>query len=221
MSRARRFALASAVASALVLTGCATGQIAETAQEQATLDGVHGRIGDVTLVAYLRAPFGSPCYLPGASVPLSLMVVNTARQPDTLVSISSPRFAGMTVAASGDDASKVITAESGTGTCGGTAAPVTAAPTAPGSLPQATTLPTVEANTKVDLGISTVDGATDLGSNPVVLLQGLKGGPLYPGNSVQVTLSFEKAGTLTLAVPVQLSVVAPNASISAPASGGA
>ena len=62
-------------------------------------------------------------------------------------------------------------------------------------------------------------GVYDAGTNapgvptePIVLLRGLKDGPLFPDTSIPVTFQFASAGSVTLQVPVQLSV-APNNSV--------
>ena len=214
-SIARRLAVVAAAASALVLGGCAAGQIAQTAQEVSTLDGVHATVGELTITAYLQAPTGAPCYLPGAAVPLSLVLVNGGRTPDTLDSISSPRFTGMTVAADAADAAKVTSAASGSGSCGGTAAPVSAAAGgSPSGLPQPTSVPSLQPHSTTQLGVTGT--GQDLTANPVVLLEGLQGGPLWPGNSVELTFNFHNAGALKLDVPVHLSLVPHTAAVPTP-----
>ena len=214
-SIARRLVVAGAAAVALALSGCAAGQVAQTAQEQSTFDGVHATVGDISLAAYLAAPSGVPCYLPGAAVPMALVLVNGGQGDDALQSVSSPRFSGSTVAANGADAAKIASAATGSGTCGGTAAPATAAPGgSPGGLPQPTTAPSLGPHSTLQLGIA--DSGQDLSANPVVLLEGLKGSPLWPGNSVQLTLTFEKAGSITLTVPLQLSLVPHTAQVPSP-----
>lgn len=214
-SIARRLTVVAAAASALVLSGCAAGQIAQTAQEVSTLDGVHATVGDLTITAYVQAPTGAPCYLAGAAVPLSLVVVNGGRTPDTLDSISSPRFSGSTVAANAADAAKITTAASGSGSCGGTAAPATgAAGGNPSGLPQAASAPSFGPHSSTQLGVT--DSGQDLTASPMILLEGLQGGPLYPGDSVQLTFNFHNAGALKVMVPVHLSVVPHTAHVPSP-----
>jgi hypothetical protein len=214
-SISRRLAIVAAAASALVLSGCAAGQIAQTAEEVSTLDGVHAKVGDMALTLYVQAPDGVPCYLPGAAVPLALVLVNTGQEPDTLDSITSPRFTGTTVAANAADAAKITGAASGSGSCGGTAASASAAPGGkPSGLPQAAAVPTLAPNSTTQLGIT--DTGQDLTAQPVVLLEGLQGGPLFPGESVPLTLTFHKSGKITLMVPVHLSLVPHTAAVPSP-----
>ena len=207
---ARRLGLA---ATAMLLSGCAAGQIAQTAQEQPTLDAVHAHVGHIQLTAYLQAPDGVPCYLPGSAVPLALVLVNSGQNADSLASITSSRFSASTVAANSDDAAKVVSSAAGTGSCGGTAAPASAAAGggSPSGLPQPTSVPTLTAGSSVQLGIT--DTGQDLTANPVVVLEGLQGGPLYPGQSVPLTFTFAKAGSVKVDVPVRLSLVPHNASV--------
>jgi copper(I)-binding protein len=211
-SVARRLGLA---ATAMLLSGCAAGQIAQTAQEQPTLDAVHAHVGSIQLTAYLQAPDGVPCYLPGSAVPLALVLVNSGQNPDNLASITSSRFSASTVAANSADAAKVVSSAAGTGSCGGTAAPASPAGGGgnPAGLPQPTSVPTLTAGSSVQLGIN--DSGQDLSANPVVILEGLQGGPLYPGQSVPMTFTFAKAGSVSVTVPVHLSLVPHDASVPA------
>jgi hypothetical protein len=159
------------------------------------------------------------CYLPGGDAALSLVLVNNGQDADTLTSVSSPRFSSYTVAKTADD----LNPASGSGDCGaaasGSAASGSAAATgapatggssssAPAAAPQ-----TVAAGKSLDLGLKNT-GTTDAGvpTAPIVVLDGLTGGPLRPGDSVPVTFSFASAGKITLQVPVQLSA-APNNSV--------
>lgn len=208
-SIARRIGLGVAAACATLLTAsCAAGQIAHTANEHPSIDGTNGSVGSMQLRTVAILAPKNPCYLPGADAPLSLSIVNTGASPDSLTSVSSPRFASFTVAKTADDLSPAP----GSGSCSHTAAPSTSASsTASSTAPSAAE--TVAPGRSVQLGLM-YTGTTDPGvpTAPIVVLSGLRGGPLFPGESVPVTFTFADAGTVTLQIPVQLSAV-PNNSV--------
>lgn len=219
-SIARRIALAVVAMSAILATAsCAAGQHTATANETPAIDGTDGQIGSVQLGAVsIKAPPVS-CYLPGADVALSLIIVNSGQDADTLAGVSSPRFASALVAATPADASAYTQANPGTGSCApapsgspSSSTPVVP-PTSSDAAPPAQSLPkpaeaqTIAPGRLLQLGVTGT--GTDTSAQPVVLLSGLTGGPLYVGESIPITFTFAHAGTLTLTVPVQLSV-APN-----------
>lgn len=86
-------AAGAAIVAATVLTGCAAGQISQTADMVPNHDGSHGTIG---LIGVSNALLGNAdenpnpvAFKKGSQVPLSLWVTNDATSPDTLTSIST------------------------------------------------------------------------------------------------------------------------------------
>jgi hypothetical protein len=75
---------------ALALTGCAAGQIPQTAQQVAAVDGANGTAGPLGVRHVLFARTDDGSYAVGSDAPLLLWVSNTAVTPDTLTAVSTP-----------------------------------------------------------------------------------------------------------------------------------
>ena len=214
-SIARRIVIGvTAAAAALLTASCAAGQHAASARQSPSIDGANAQVGSMLLRTVAIATPSGKCYLPGGDAALSLVLVNNSQNPDTLTSVSSPRFSSYTVAKTADD----LNPATGSGDCGAAAsgsAPATGAPATgdSSSAAQAAAPQTIAAGKSLHLGLKN-SGTTDPGvpTAPIVVLDGLTGGPLHPGESVPVTFSFASAGKITLEVPVQLSA-APNNSV--------
>lgn len=102
-------------AAALALSGCAAGPAAETAQQEAAVNGANVEVGSIVLrdvvLAYPggKGVFG---YRAGEAAPLAVTVVNESDTPDQLVSVSSPvasdvTVVGQTTIAGGDAVSAI------------------------------------------------------------------------------------------------------------------
>jgi copper(I)-binding protein len=213
---ARRIGIGLVAASAALITAsCAAGQQAATSEEHPSMDGTNGTVGHIQINALaIKAPSG-PCVLPGADAALTMILVNTGRTPDSLQGVTSPRFSSSAAVASAADLASYAKVDAGTGACTD-ASGAASAPTAPSdgsSLPAGAGAQTIAPAQALQLGVYNANG-NDPGvpTEPIVLLRGLKNGPLFPGESVPVTFTFAKAGQITLRVPVQLSV-APHNSI--------
>ncbi|MBN9737010.1 MULTISPECIES: copper chaperone PCu(A)C [unclassified Pseudonocardia] len=111
MSRNRRplrtlAGVAGAVAlSGLLLSGCGTGQLSQTAQQVAATNGLNASVGDVDLrdvqIGYPQAPASEAAlYARGTAAPVRATLINTGATADRLVSVSSP--AAGSVAVGGD-----------------------------------------------------------------------------------------------------------------------
>ena len=190
LDRVRAGAAAAGAACALV-TGCATGQQAQTANEVSTLDSAQGKVGQIQLeTVALQAPDGAS-YAVGASVPLTVYLVNNGRRPDSLVDISSPSFSGgWAITASSSSSSDTATpAPASSGASSGASSPSPSASVGPGLA--------------AGFGIRNLTPQGGQSEQTIVLMKLTK--RLFPGNSVQLTFSFAQAGQTTLTVPVQLS----------------
>lgn len=85
---------AMAVAAAVTLGGCGAGQVAQTANQVTTSGGALGSAGpmlvrDAQITWTDPVPEGS-VYEPGEDAPLQVTIVNTGRDGDRLVAVSSP-----------------------------------------------------------------------------------------------------------------------------------
>ncbi|MQA11398.1 MAG: copper chaperone PCu(A)C [Pseudonocardiaceae bacterium] len=97
----RRARLLAVVGSglALVLTGCGAGQITQTGEQQAAVNGAHGNAGPIAVrnaeLAFPSDPNG--IYRKGDSAPVLVMISNTGNRDDALVAVRSPLAGGATV----------------------------------------------------------------------------------------------------------------------------
>jgi copper(I)-binding protein len=153
------------LAGALALSGCGSGQLAQTAEEGAAVNGTGTQLGDVVIrdmqVVYPQKPTSPDAPYPaGGAAPLKFGIVNESPVADRLVRVSSP--VATSVQVNGDT-----------------------------SLPQDLLL--------IGGGES---GTAPAGVRPITIeLTGLTA-PIRAGLSVPVTLTFEKAGTVTVQTPV-------------------
>ena len=148
----RRVVVVAALACALALGGCASGKIAQTAQQVSAVSSGSGKIGDIDV---LNVSFETPqgTSIPkGGSAPLQVWISNDSINTDTLTQVSSPVAGSVQIQ--------------------GTA--------------------TVQAQ-----------ALEDFGSKYKITLAGLTA-PIVYGVSVPVTFTFQKAGSLTINVPVQI-----------------
>jgi hypothetical protein len=77
----------------LALTGCGAGQIAQTATQQAAVDGASGDAGDdIALRGVLMpsSPNPSGSYPVGSNVPVLATIINSGGEADELVAVTSP-----------------------------------------------------------------------------------------------------------------------------------
>lgn len=145
---------ALAMAAAVALTGCAAGQISQTADQVAAIDGANGVVGNMSILnAQLAQPKGQTIAA-GANSPLLLWVSNEGLDSDTLTSVTTPYASAVRISGTGEVPGQTLT-----------------------------------------------DMATTSGTQLVV--QGFTQ-ELITGNSVPMTFTFAKAGTINLNVPVQL-----------------
>jgi copper(I)-binding protein len=88
-----RRGLAGAVAAitlgAAALTGCAAGQVSQTAQQIANVDGAQGTVGPIGVRQALLATPDGANYPKGSQAPLTLWISNDSTEPDTLTGIST------------------------------------------------------------------------------------------------------------------------------------
>ena len=84
----------------LIVSGCAAGQRAQTANEYSVVGGTTATIGSMGIRdAGISAPKVAAGYLAGANATLTMMVVNIGDSADALVSVSTPNAASATLAA--------------------------------------------------------------------------------------------------------------------------
>lgn len=175
-------AVGAAALLAVSLTSCAAGQHAATADVRPGIDGTQGKAGDILLEGVaIHAPDGAS-YAAGSNAQLGVTLVNQGSSADTLVSITSPAFTGWGIVDNAAANSADVSGDTGL---------------------------TIDAGSAQRLGLADL-GASDTASTRTVVLTKLTD-KLYPGNAVQITFRFAKAGSTTVRVPVQLTTTPNNA----------
>ena len=82
----------------LVISGCAAGQRAQTANEFSVVGGTTATIGSMGIRdAGITAPRVAAGYASGTDATLTMTVVNIGDSADSLVSVTSPNAASTTI----------------------------------------------------------------------------------------------------------------------------
>ena len=213
MNRALRAATMGALLlSPIALTACSAGQVPQTATQNRDKVGPEAAVGDITLRQITLAHPQDGLYEEGENAELQMAIVNTSTEADTLVGIEGEVFDGVLV--SGQATASPAVPGSPSAEPVATTAP--AAPTTPGTAPQTTApeatpspgalpTPTVPAAPSTPTASSEVEIPVPAGST--VFLGGASGATveladlseeLTAGQSIEVTLTFEQAGEVTV-----------------------
>ena len=202
------------VAGGLALSACASGQVAQTAQMSPTVDGQMAQVGSLAIrnVA-LDYPAGG-VYERGSDARLRMVVVNGGVAPDSLVSVSSPVATDVTISAGGSAEATGSATPEPTGSASESASPTatpsdtasgTATPSAsPGgsASPSPTASPTpspTPENAQIQIPPNSYVSFREDG--PRIMLTGLTR-QLRPGQNLAVTLTFQRAGSVTMTIAV-------------------
>jgi len=218
--------------SPVALSACSAGQVTQTATQDRDKTGGQAKVGDITLRAVeLEYPRGGT-YQAGDDATLQMAIVNTGSTTDTLTAVEGKGFASAEItgasatatATAGGTATATATA-GGTGTAGATGTPGGTATATPGA--SATATPSASATGTAGPTGTTAAGGTStsgasgkieipagsavyVGENGVkVQLIGLTES-LTTGQHLELTLTFENAGDIT----VNVSVANPNRALS-------
>jgi copper(I)-binding protein len=213
VNRALRAATMGALLlSPIALTACSAGQVSQTATQNRDKVGPEAAVGDITLRQITLAHPQDGLYEEGENAELQMAIVNTSTEADTLVGIEGEVFDGVLV--SGQATASPAVPGSPSAEPVATTAP--AAPTTPGTAPQTTApeatpspgalpTPTVPAAPSTPTASSEVEIPVPAGST--VFLGGASGATveladlseeLTAGQSIEVTLTFEQAGEVTV-----------------------
>lgn len=96
---ARHLAPAGVLAAALLLAGCGAGQSAQTYREKATGDSTNVNVGEISVRNLaVRAPQDGRVLPQGSSARVSVTLINSSTDPDTLASATSPAASSVKVA---------------------------------------------------------------------------------------------------------------------------
>ena len=213
MNRALRAATVGVLLlSPLALSACSAGQVTQTATQERDKTGAMAQVGDITVRgAELESP-PEGVYERGDDAQLHLVVVNTAQEADTLVAVDGEGFSGVEIEAAGAEATSTTSAPAttsaaptteGAPTTGTDAAPTTGADGAP-------TTETSAAPTTGAASGDTAAGEIEIPADSAVFVDGeaatitLTGldESLTVAQPLELTLTFENAGEVTLTVTV-------------------
>ena len=216
MNRALRAAtMGVLLLSPIALTACSAGQVPQTATQNRDKVGPEAAVGDITLRAIELAYPQDGLYTPGDDAELRMAIVNSATEADTLVGIEGPAFDGVVVSGQAT-ASAVPSSPS--------AATTPATPSTPGATPSTPTTPGAAPSAPTTPGATPVPGTVPTSSAPAApspstrvqiplpagstVFLGGTGGPtvqltdlseqLTSGQSIEVTLTFQRAGEVTV-----------------------
>src|SRR4051794_30241794 len=199
--------------SPVALSACSAGQETQTATQERDKTGAQAQIGDLTLrQAQLLSPRGGS-YDRGDDAELQLAIVNGGTEDDTLVSVDGKGFSSAEISSGSSSSASPSFGSSGSAGSSSSAAPtsISAAASTPTSSTPTPTAPTSSAPT------SSAPTSSSSGVQEITIPAGqtiFLGGDQYsvtltdlsesltPGQYLEVTLTFEKAGEVTIPVSV-------------------
>jgi copper(I)-binding protein len=205
-----------ALIAAAALTGCGAGQISQTAEQVAAVEGANAGTGELVVrnatIEYDGPVEGAPVHAAGDAAPLNMTIVNTGAEVDRLIAASSPVASsvqvsgvlripgGQALSIQGAPAAPVPAVEQQpTGTAGPGAAPEATPEPAPEATPEpapgevpAAPLPSAVTPPPID------EGEPGVGT---IVLTGLSE-DIQAGRSYPLVLTFERAGEVRVDVPV-------------------
>jgi hypothetical protein len=201
---------------AALLAGCGAGQITQTSTKAASVPGANKDVGDIAVRnAVVTAP-PDDAWKAGSDAPLDLRLINLGLEPETLIGATSEDAASVEIRP-GSAAAPTASASPGVApvTCASPLASVSpgspespsespspsepATPSAPASVtPSAPTAPAVQQSIVIPPACLVAVGPT---APLQLVLTGLKKEALV-GDVIPVTLQFERAGKVTLEMPI-------------------
>ena len=229
-ARSRAALVAAAVAGTVALGGCAAGQVAQTAYQAnsstgatVTTNGIAIRDAQIAYPEATGGPETAAVYPAGGTAPVEMHVVNQNTQNDRLVSASSPIAASVAVNGQTDLPAGTVMVVGSPSSAGGQSAPGSTEPSAESpigspdasssaaptnsALEPADTAPTGSASASGEAPAAGLQPAPAIGQvDPStrfaqVELTGLRE-DIQAGLSYEIVLTFERAGQVTVMLPV-------------------
>jgi copper(I)-binding protein len=193
----------------MVLAACSAGQITQTAVKVPSVPGVNARAGDIAIRNAMVTFPPTGTWPIGSSVPLTMRLANTGTAPDMLTGASSPAAEGVDLVAG----SSLPTGTASPGVSGSPTETPSATPS-PTPTPSGSPTPTGSPTTTPS-GSPTPSGAPpqapvinpgsllilDSSGEQQLVLVKIKEA-IVPGEVVELTLTFRRAGKVTLKLPV-------------------
>jgi copper(I)-binding protein len=173
--------------------------VTQTATQERDKTGAQAQVGDLTLrQGQLLAPRGGS-YESGDDAELQLAIVNGGTEDDTLVSVDGEGFSSAEISSSSSSGSASSSSSAG-------AVPTSGSPASTSDSTSDSSAPTSSAPTSSSGGTQEIEipagQSVYLGGDQyTVTLTDLSEG-LTPGQYLEITLTFEKAGEVTIPVTV-------------------
>ena len=187
MNRALRAAtIGVLLLSPAVLSACSAGRVTQTATQERDKTGAQAQVGDISVrQGELLSPSGGS-YESGDDAELQVALINGGAEDDALVSVDGEGFASAEISASGGSSSSPSSSAGATSS---------AAPTSGSGASSSSSSRSQEID--IPAGQSVFIG----GDQYTVTLTDLDEG-ITPGQYIEVTLTFDKAGEVTIPVTV-------------------
>ena len=211
MNRALRAATMGALLlSPVALSACSAGQVPQTATQNRDKVGPEAAVGDLVMRQITLAYPQDGLYAQGDDAELRMAIVNSDTEADTLVGIEGEAFDGVVVSGQAT-ASPAVPATTSAAPTTTPAAPSTPATAPQTTAPEATTSPGAPPTATVPATPTTPSASTEVRipvpAGSTVFLGGASGATvqladlseeLTAGESIEVTLTFERAGEVTV-----------------------
>jgi len=226
----RRLVVVAMLAAGLVAAGCSAGQVTQTDTQVAAVNGASGQAGAIGVRdAQLLFPSEHKAYAEGDDAPLVVTIINSGGTADKLLSVTSdssePAEAqgdvelepGTSISSLSDQDDADTHPTSSSSAHSSSVSPTTTTTASSGAATTTTTPPSGAAATTTTTGSSgtsesvsvapTTSAKASSAKEPIVVGKAkitLKklAKELRPGQTIKVTFLFEKAGPLTLELPI-------------------
>jgi hypothetical protein len=199
-------AVAIGVSALLGVVGCSAGQVAQTAEMEPAVNGNSGQVGNIMLRdVQVAFPESGEHYLVGENAPLLLSIVNVGQEDDLLTGVTTPagevEITGNPSIPGRSSLEVVLPADNpSASTPETTSTPPSSESSAPSEEPE-TESSESETTSAPPVTTTTEEVVPDIVGTISLVITGLTG-DLPFGKTVPVTFEFEKAGSVTIQLPV-------------------
>jgi copper(I)-binding protein len=199
--------------SPIALSACSAGQTTQTATQERDKTGAQAQVGDISIREGKLAAPDAGSYEQGDDAEMQLALVNGGGRADTLTDVSGDGFSSFEIQGADSSTSASSTSASPT-----SAAPTSESPTSASASTSGTSASGTSASGTSASGTSTSSSASrgpqriEIPAGQSVFIGGDRGQytvtltglsrSLTPGQYLRVTLTFEKAGQVTIPLTV-------------------
>jgi len=199
--------------SPIALSACSAGQVTQTATQERDKTGAQAQVGDISIREGKLAAPDAGSYEQGDDAEMQLAIVNEGGQADTLTGVSGEGFASAEIQSAESSTSESSTSASSTSASPTSAGPTSASPTsASAGATDTSSASSSSASTSSSSSASRGPQRIEIPAGQSVYIGGDRGQytvtltglseNLTPGQYLKVTLTFEKAGEVTIPLTV-------------------